>query len=38
LSYREAVANVATVEGVSRKLEQNLPESLVLADAFHRLR
>ncbi|NQU40699.1 MAG: hypothetical protein HQ523_12150 [Lentisphaerae bacterium] len=38
LSYREALANVATVEAMNRKLEQNLPEPLVLTDAFHQLR
>jgi DNA polymerase-3 subunit delta' len=38
LSYAQAVANVATIEDMNRKLEQNLPEPLVLADAFHRLK
>lgn len=38
LGCREALANVATIEEMNRKLEQNLPEPLVLADAFHRLK
>ncbi len=38
LRYREALANVATIEDMNKKLEQNLPEPLVLADAFHRLK
>ncbi len=37
LSYAQAMANVAAIEDMNRKLEQNLPESLVLADTFHRL-
>jgi len=38
LDYAQAVTNVATIENMNRKLEQNLPESLVLADTFHRLK
>ena len=38
LNYAQAVANVAAIENMNRKLEQNLPEPLVLADAFHRLK
>ncbi|MDP6490730.1 MAG: hypothetical protein QGH42_01670 [Kiritimatiellia bacterium] len=38
LSYRQALANVVTIEEMNRKLEQNLPEPLVLADAFHQLK
>ncbi len=38
LSYREALANVAVIEDMNKKLEQNLPEPLVLADAFYLLK
>lgn len=38
LTYRQALANVVAVETLNRKLEQNLPEGLVLQDLFHRLR
>jgi DNA polymerase-3 subunit delta' len=38
LSYPQAMANVVAIETMNRKLEQNLPERLVIADTFHRLR
>lgn len=37
LTYAQAMANLRVVEDVNKKLEQNLPEPLVLADALHRL-